>query len=154
MIYLMMKVYPVAESITDPLQWNKPSYSSILVNNGCIYLFTMFKFVYNGNDDLVWTPEDVTPSGWINFPNKYEIMLSRSKKLYQTSYLFIIVPAVEYSLSITMNWKNTKVLYPGWRKNYHTNKLIKKSSSASKRQIPIIYSVSASFHCFRSDHLA
>ena len=34
------------------------------------------------------------------------------------------------------------------------DKLIKKSSSASKRQIPIIYSVSASFHCFRSDHLA
>ena len=33
-------------------------------------------YVYNGKDDLVWTPEDVTPSRWINFPNKCEIILS------------------------------------------------------------------------------
>lgn len=44
-------------------------------------------YVYNGKDDLVWTPEDVTPSGWINFPNKYEIMLSRSKRVVSNKLL-------------------------------------------------------------------
>lgn len=36
-------------------------------------------YVYNGKDDIVWTPEGKYKSGWINFPKKYEIMLSKSK---------------------------------------------------------------------------
>lgn len=38
-------------------------------------------YIYNGKDDIVWTPKDSTPSGFINFPHKDQVMLSRSLRI-------------------------------------------------------------------------
>lgn len=38
-------------------------------------------YIYNGKDDIVWTPKDSDPSGFINFPHKDQVMLSRSLRI-------------------------------------------------------------------------
>lgn len=43
-------------------------------------------YIYNGKDDIVWTPESSTPSGIINHPHKDQIMLSKSKRIFTNKF--------------------------------------------------------------------
>ena len=46
----------------------------------CPYCFQEMEtgYIYNGKEDIVWTPENSNPSWFINFPHKDQVMLSRS----------------------------------------------------------------------------
>lgn len=43
-------------------------------------------YIYNGKDDIVWTPEDSIPSGFINFPHKDQVTLSRSLRIFTNKF--------------------------------------------------------------------
>ena len=44
-------------------------------------------YIYNGRDDLRWTPEDIQPSLFINFNKNNEIILSKSKYIFRNKIL-------------------------------------------------------------------
>lgn len=53
------------------------------MNVTCPYCKQIMKkgYIYNGKDDIVWTPENEKPSALVNHPFAYQVMLSKSKRI-------------------------------------------------------------------------